>query len=78
MSILIKGIEIPKNCYECDAIGISDIVGLNCNGIDYEDRFVNRPPDCPVRSISQNWEKILNMRYITIENGVILEEDGRT
>ena len=44
MSILIKNVVMPHNCHECDAIGISDIVGLECKAYS----FIDRPKDCPL------------------------------
>lgn len=35
---------MPENCHECDAIGISDIVGLECKAYS----FIDRPKDCPL------------------------------
>lgn len=45
-------ILIPQNCHECDSIGISDLVGLNCpcNNKDcYE--FDKRPDGCPLKEV---------------------------
>lgn len=28
--IALDGVEMPRNCRECDCLGISDVVGLKC------------------------------------------------
>ena len=28
--LCLPEIKMPKNCHDCDAIGISDVVGLKC------------------------------------------------
>ena len=35
---------MPSNCHERGALGISDIVGLQCD----EYSFTDRPNDCPL------------------------------
>jgi hypothetical protein len=46
----LDGVEMPKDCHECGAFGISDVVGLNCpceinpELYDYE----KRPDGCPL------------------------------
>ena len=48
--LLISGIDIPKTCRECDAMGISDVVGIPCPVLDdcelYDYR--GRPVGCPL------------------------------
>lgn len=28
--LCLEGVKMPENCHECDALGISDVVGLKC------------------------------------------------
>lgn len=48
MGVYIPNIDMPTNCHECDALGISDIVGLPC---DCEYDFNHVPKDCPLIEI---------------------------
>lgn len=51
--ICLPDVEMPKNCHECDALGISDVVGLRCPcEIDktlYD--FYGRPEKCPLKEL---------------------------
>ena len=47
--IAIKGVKMPSNCHECGALGINDIVGLECD----EYSFTDRPSDCPLIEIKE-------------------------
>lgn len=40
---------MPENCHECAAMGISDIVGLQCEAYCYD----GRPEDCPLIEIKE-------------------------
>ena len=49
--LALDGVEIPKNCHECDYLGISDVVGLKCPCLDDMDVYYNiheRPKNCPL------------------------------
>ena len=48
--LALDGVKIPRNCYECDYLGISDVVGLKCQCQDDADeyRFNERPKNCPL------------------------------
>ena len=41
---------MPKDCYECGAFGISDVVGLKCPCEDNPDvyNYEKRPEGCPL------------------------------
>ena len=43
-------IEMPDNCHECDAVGISDIVGLKCPCEEDREKYSynERPDECPL------------------------------
>lgn len=48
--ICIEGVEMPRDCHECDSFGISDLYGIKCpcqNDPEVYD-FEKRPPDCPL------------------------------
>lgn len=49
--ICLPDVKMPKNCHECDALGISDVVGLKCPCEDnmalYS--FDKRPEECPLK-----------------------------
>lgn len=47
MSVMIKGVKMPMNCHECDALGYSDIVGIDCS----EYRFDCRASCCPLEDV---------------------------
>ena len=52
--ICLDGVEMPKNCHDCDALGISDVVGLKCpckNNQEIYD-YENRPSSCLLYEIS--------------------------
>lgn len=45
---------MPENCFECDALGISDVVGLHCP-CDFDPNVFNtdkRPKYCVLRETS--------------------------
>lgn len=44
MSILIKGIEMPKNCFDCEIFGL-------CSLKDRLEHIEDRNPDCPLVEI---------------------------
>ena len=48
-------IKMPENCHECDALGISDVVGLNCpcesKKESYAYAYGHRPPNCPLMEV---------------------------
>ena len=53
--IVIEGVEMPKNCHECDSFGISDLVGIKCpcqNEDCYD--FEKRPNGCPLKETKDN------------------------
>ena len=49
--ICLTDVKMPQSCHECDACGISDIVGLKCpcdrDGTLYS--FDRRPEECPLK-----------------------------
>ena len=51
--ICLPDVEMPKNCHECDALGISDVVGLKCPcAMNIElYSFDNRPDECPLKEL---------------------------
>ena len=53
--ICLPDVEMPKNCHECDALGISDVVGLKCpcemNSGLYS--YDNRPDECPLKELNR-------------------------
>ena len=48
MSILIKGMEMPKSCYDCPAECEDYICGITKGGC----TWAERPPHCPLVPIS--------------------------
>ena len=49
--LILPGVKMPENCFECDALGISDIVGLHCP-CDFDPNIFNsdkRPKYCVLR-----------------------------
>lgn len=48
--LALDGVEMPKNCHDCDCLGISDVVGLKCPCQDNPDvyNFNERPENCPL------------------------------
>ena len=50
MSVLIKGVDMPKDCHECDSLGYSDIVGNPCVDGHYKER-------CPLVEMKDCCEK---------------------
>ena len=53
MSILIRGMEMPKNCAECFLADETFCKYLWNNG-----RYICRHPDCPLTEISFNKEQM--------------------
>ena len=49
--VVLTDVKIPNNCHDCDACGISDVVGLNCpcdkDKTIYS--FEKRPDECPLK-----------------------------
>ena len=53
MMVCLPNVKMPENCHECDALGISDVVGLKCpceakKGL-YA--YYKRPEECPLKEI---------------------------
>ena len=48
--LCLPEVEMPKNCHECDAFGLSDVVGLKCpcNEDSNKYSYADRPKDCPL------------------------------
>ena len=42
--MIVINVKMPENCHECGALGINDIVGLECD----EYSFTDRPDGCPL------------------------------
>lgn len=53
-----KDVKMPESCYECDALGYSDIVGVDCDPT-YSDK--ERVEKCPLISSAQLGELILDL-----------------
>ena len=51
--VCLDGVEMPRNCHECDAFGISDVVGLKCPCIENREEynFEKRPDGCSLSVI---------------------------
>lgn len=58
MSAIIIKIKTPRDCHECDAVGISDIVGLHCP--DYA--FDKRPHSCPLKTTEGLIKELKNIQ----------------
>ena len=57
MSILINGVNMPRNCHECDSFGFSDIVGLKCPKYDFNER----PKGCPLTKIPEHHGRLVDI-----------------
>lgn len=78
MSILIKGMNMPESCANCDIIGLNDVIGCK-HTYDLENEWSGRSLDCPLVEFqdhgetayalerSEKWPYVLKRR-----------EDGRT
>ena len=64
--ICLPDVEMPKNCHECDALGISDVVGLNCPCAMNRELYSydNRPDECQLTELklTQNGDNDLTMK----------------
>ena len=51
--VIIPDVEMPKNCHECDSLGLSDVVGLKCPCDANKELYSwdNRPEECPLKPI---------------------------
>ena len=51
--LALDGVEMPRNCHDCDCLGISDVVGLKCPCQDDMNvySFDERPKNCPLIAI---------------------------
>jgi len=76
MSIIIKDIEIPKNCTLCDSIGLNVAIGCPVmTGIN------GRATDCPLVEIPENHGRLIDadIAYDKIaeqEGGYYMDMDG--
>ena len=63
MSVIITGMDIPKNCSECKYKG-------NCESIDYEADIIDlgaRQEHCPVKTVSGLIDKIKIYRELPVK-----------
>jgi hypothetical protein len=53
--VIIPDVEMPKNCHECDAYGLSDVVGLKCPCDASKELYSydKRPEECPLQEITR-------------------------
>ena len=60
MSVLIPGMDMPKNCHECDSWGLSDVVMIDCpvdkDGSLYS--YTDRPDGCPLVPVPEHGDLI--------------------
>ena len=62
MSVIIKGMDMPKNCIECNHMDLQET--LNCQLIYSGCANCGRHPDCPLKSIEGLIKKIKeNCKY---------------
>ena len=60
MSVIIKGVEIPKNCWECPCVA-SDGYGWFCNLDDeYRDVCDGRPDWCPLVELPEHHGRLID------------------
>lgn len=82
--ICVEGVEMPKNCHECDSFGISDLVGIDCPCINNPDvyNFEKRPDACKLHGWMENHKKEMDFQkstgkeltaYITRNGSVALD-----
>ena len=66
IGIFLPDVEMPKNCHECDAFGISDVIGLKCPCKESQEvyDFEKRPSKCPLEVI-RGYSPILEVRTLT-------------
>jgi len=67
MSIVVKGMEIPKNCTHCDSIGLNVAIGCPVmTGIN------GRATDCPLVEIPEKHGRLIDeddcFKYMTTNN----------
>ena len=56
--VCLPNVKMPENCHECDAFGISDVVGLNCP-CERDERlysYDNRPEGCPLKELKGHFK----------------------
>jgi hypothetical protein len=56
MSILIKGMEKPKNCFDCEIFGL-------CSLKDRLEHIKDRNPDCPLIEIPTPHGRLIEEHY---------------
>jgi len=49
--VYLPDVSMPNNCRECDAIGLSDVVGLECPCTANKELYSYdaRPKECPLK-----------------------------
>ena len=67
MSILIKGMTRPKNCFECH---LAKWIDDGCAGCVADDKIHNasRPIDCPLVEISKPHGRLIDADRVTAES----------
>ena len=63
MSVLIKGMEMPENCYECSCYREDDICNNDC---EYRYVYDGRPDWCPLVELPEKHGRL-------IDESVVLE-----
>ena len=60
MSILIKGIKIPKRCIDCPFNPSSLYCSITHSEIDRDDEYYDRLPDCPIVELPEHHGRLID------------------
>ena len=82
MSILIKGMDMPKRCWECPCYNQEFFMCQVTEIEDYDDDGTQRREDCPLIEIPTPHGRIVDidtwmMLYDKADKPVVLEAEGR-
>lgn len=69
MGVYIKGIEMPKNCFDCEIFGL-------CSLKDRLEHIKDRNPDCPLVEIPTPHGRLIDRDAVPEVSADPLEEAG--
>lgn len=64
MGVYIKGMEMPKNCYECDDMFLLSTIRCEC----CEFGLNERPPECPLTEVSEPHGRLIDADAVMRKN----------
>ena len=76
MSVIVKGMEMPKNCLECSLSDIDDDFGRCCLYSGIACLTIGRQDNCPLIEIPTSYERLVGVLDSDVHNAPTVEAEG--